>query len=159
MVFFDTFSIFRQHSKAWSCTLIQWQIFLIDKEIQKESDAKSYMANDLLWLNICAFPHILGNLPHKWLCNRSHLNFLIYKKNFIFFIISVHYKQFSITRFFSWSFAYKRLIFSPAHSNIYSVQTTTTQVRRRSKSSSSSSSSSDDEKTRDALNSSFTSWN
>ncbi len=28
-------------------------------------------------------------LPHIWLCTRSHLNFLIYEKNFVFFFISV----------------------------------------------------------------------
>jgi hypothetical protein len=35
-------------------------------EIQKGAVAKSYMTNGLLnpqtWLNICAFPHILGSL-------------------------------------------------------------------------------------------------
>jgi hypothetical protein len=39
--------------------------------------------------NICAFPYILGALPQIWLCTRSHLNFLIYEENFVFFFISV----------------------------------------------------------------------
>ncbi len=40
--------------------------------------------------NICAFPRILGSPSSYtvWLCNRSHLNFLIYEENFIFFFIS-----------------------------------------------------------------------
>ncbi len=42
-----------------------------------------------------AFPHILGTpsgLPHIWLCTQSHLNFLIYEENFVFFL-SVHFHQ------------------------------------------------------------------
>jgi hypothetical protein len=38
---------------------------------------------------ICAFPDILGSpSPHIGLCNRSHLNFLIYEENFDFLFIS-----------------------------------------------------------------------
>jgi hypothetical protein len=39
------------------------KIFLIHEEIQNGAVAKSYMTNGLLilWLNICAFPHILGS--------------------------------------------------------------------------------------------------
>jgi hypothetical protein len=40
------------------------KIFLIYKDIQKGAVAKSYMTNGLLihiWLNICAFPYILGS--------------------------------------------------------------------------------------------------
>ncbi len=40
------------------------KIFLIYKEIQNGTVEKSYMTNSLLigiWLNICAFPHILGS--------------------------------------------------------------------------------------------------
>ena len=46
--------------------------------------AKSYMTNDLLIYgdNICAFPHTLGSPS-------SHLNFLVYEENFVFFFISV----------------------------------------------------------------------
>jgi hypothetical protein len=50
------------------------------------------MTNGLLihiWGNICAFPHVLGSLPHIWLCNWTTLNFLIYVENFILFFISV----------------------------------------------------------------------
>ncbi len=32
------------------------------RKIQKGSVEKLYVTNGLLWLNICAFPHILGNL-------------------------------------------------------------------------------------------------
>jgi hypothetical protein len=51
--------------------------FLVYKEIQKGVVAKSYMTN---------------GLPHIRLCNRSHLNFLIYEENFLFFFISVQCK-------------------------------------------------------------------
>ncbi len=38
------------------------KIFLIYKEIQKGSVAKSSMTNGfLIWLNICAFPQVLGS--------------------------------------------------------------------------------------------------
>jgi hypothetical protein len=63
---------------------------LIKKEdkIQKRAVAKSYMTNSLLiWLNICAFPHILGSSSSD--SNRSHLNFLIDEENVIFFFIIV----------------------------------------------------------------------
>ena len=45
----------------------------------------------LIWLNICAFPHILGS-PSSYMTlqlNCSTLNFFIYEENFIFFFISV----------------------------------------------------------------------
>jgi hypothetical protein len=46
------------------------KIFLIYKEIQKGSGAKSYMTKGLpsphIRLNICAFPHILGNYIRKF---------------------------------------------------------------------------------------------
>jgi hypothetical protein len=45
------------------------KIFLIFKEIQKGAVAKSYMANGLLILNICAFPYIFG----------GKFNFLFYQ--------------------------------------------------------------------------------
>jgi hypothetical protein len=56
--------------------------------------AKSYMTNGLLsphiWLNICAFSHIVGS-PSSFMTMqpRSHLNFLFYEENFFFFFISV----------------------------------------------------------------------
>jgi hypothetical protein len=34
-------------------------------------------------INICAFPHILEDLPHIWLFTRSQLNFLIYEDIFV----------------------------------------------------------------------------
>ncbi len=60
------------------------------KEIQNGAVAKSRPPHT--WLNICAFPHILGSPsnPHIWLCNCSILNFPIYEENFIFFFITVH---------------------------------------------------------------------
>ncbi len=64
------------------------KIFLIYKEIQKGSVAKSSRPPHI-WLNICVVRHILGSLPQFWLCNRSHLNFLICEENFVFFFISV----------------------------------------------------------------------
>ncbi len=59
-------------------------IFFIYKDIYKRSVAKSYMTNGLfkslhICLNIWAFPRILGS--------RSHLNFLTYEENFLFFFI------------------------------------------------------------------------
>ncbi len=46
--------------------------------------AKSYMTNGLIKFGgeIWAYPHI-------WLCIRSHLSFLIYEENLVFFFISV----------------------------------------------------------------------
>ncbi len=43
------------------------------------------------WLNICAFPHILGN-PSSYMTLQPlpNLSSLIYEENFIFFFISVH---------------------------------------------------------------------
>ncbi len=68
------------------------------RKFRRERVAKSYMTNSLLiciWLNICAFPHILEALPHFWLCNRSHLNFLIFEENFLSFL--------SVRRRWSWT--------------------------------------------------------
>jgi hypothetical protein len=54
---------------------------LIYKEIQKGAVAKSYMTKYL------RIHHIFrGSSSHIWLCNRSHLNFLIYEDNFILFL-------------------------------------------------------------------------
>ncbi len=41
-----------------------------------------------IWLNICAFPHILGS-PSLYMYNRSHLHFLIFEENLAFFFIIV----------------------------------------------------------------------
>ncbi len=81
-------------SNAWvESTLIKKEnkIFTIYKEIQKGVVAYMPYDNGLLiyvWLNICAFPQILGS-PRR--CNRSHLNFLMHEENCLFFFISVEY--------------------------------------------------------------------
>ncbi len=49
----------------------------------------TYLFMYSIWLNICAFPYILGSPSSLWLCNRSQLNFLIYEEDFLFFFISV----------------------------------------------------------------------
>ncbi len=70
------------------------QIFLIYKEFQNGSVAKSYMTNGILysiWGNICAFPHILGSPSSYMYCmtlQLLHSEFLIYEENLIFFFIS-----------------------------------------------------------------------
>ncbi len=64
------------------------QIFFIYKDIQNGAVAKSYMANGLIWGNICAFSHILGSpssymtlqllhseFPHIW----GNFDFLFYQ--------------------------------------------------------------------------------
>jgi hypothetical protein len=53
----------------------------IYKEIQMGSGAKSYMRK--------GFPIYEEAVSHVWLCIRSHLDFLIYEKKFLFFFISV----------------------------------------------------------------------
>ncbi len=56
---------------------------------------KSYMSNGLLnphiWLNICAFPYILGS-PSSYLTLQllySEFPYTVYEENLIFFFISV----------------------------------------------------------------------
>ncbi len=75
------------------------QIFLIYKEIQKGSIAKSYIYDyrpsyTCMWLNICAIPHILGSSSSYMTTYMQlippHLNFLIYEENFDFFFISAY---------------------------------------------------------------------
>ncbi len=66
------------------------EIFLIYMEIQKGSGAKSYMTNGLLIYGE-KFAHFFiywEALPHIWICTRSHLNFLTYEKNLVFFFSS-----------------------------------------------------------------------
>ncbi len=60
------------------------KIFLIFKENQSNIwlTASSYITKFL------RIPSSGSPLPHIWLCNHSHLNFLIYKENFILFFIS-----------------------------------------------------------------------
>jgi hypothetical protein len=66
------------------------RIFLIHKKIQSGAVAKSYMTNGLLiWGNICAFPHILGN-PSSYMILQllhSEIPYTVYEENFLFFFI------------------------------------------------------------------------
>jgi hypothetical protein len=65
--------------------------FLIYKEIQIGSVAMSYMRKGFL-IHEEMLKHLTINeeaVSHIWLCNRSLLNFLIYKENLIFYFISV----------------------------------------------------------------------
>jgi len=64
------------------------KIFLIYKEIQKGSVAKSYMtitASSYIWLNICALPHILGSPSFV----TDPIRISLHVENFVFFSISV----------------------------------------------------------------------
>ncbi len=63
----------------------------MSKEIQMGAVAKSYMRRDfLIYEEIRKYLVIYEDaVGHIWLCNRSHLNFLIYEENFLFFFISV----------------------------------------------------------------------
>ncbi len=69
------------------------EIFLIHKEIQMGSVAKSYMRKGfLIYEEMRKYITIYEEgISHRWLCNRSLLSFLIYDENFIFFFISVWY--------------------------------------------------------------------
>jgi hypothetical protein len=83
---------------CWDC-LINYtdkkgkKIFLIYKENQMGSVAKSYMRKGFLiyeeWRKYLTIYE--EAVSHLGLCNRSHLNFLIYEQNFSFFFISVGY--------------------------------------------------------------------
>jgi hypothetical protein len=71
---------------------LHWEkeIFLIYKEIQLGSVAKSYMRKGFL---ICEEMHkylvmLEEAVSHVWLCNCCILNFLIFEENLIFFLIS-----------------------------------------------------------------------
>ncbi len=61
------------------------------KEIQMGLVAKSYMRRRfLLYKEMRKYLVIYEKaVSQMWLCNRFHLNFLIYEKNFLFFSISV----------------------------------------------------------------------
>ncbi len=75
------------------CTRIKKenQIFLIYKEIQSGAVAKSYLRKGFQIYEEMRkyFPIYEEAVSHIWLCNCSTLNFLIHKKNLIFFFISV----------------------------------------------------------------------
>jgi hypothetical protein len=60
-------------------------IFLIYKEIQMESVAKSKMmkGSQIYETNLVIYEDAVS---HVWLCNRSRLNFLIHEENFIYFL-------------------------------------------------------------------------
>ncbi len=65
----------------------KFNFLFIYKEIQTGAVAKSYMTNGLLmtkYLRISSYTYEEA-LPHIWLCNRSHLNFLTYEENLLFF--------------------------------------------------------------------------
>ncbi len=66
-------------------------IFLIYKEIQEGAVAKSCMTNGLPICDLIFALFLIYKkaLPYIWLCNRFHLNFLIYEENFVIFFISV----------------------------------------------------------------------
>ncbi len=51
------------------------------KEIQKDSDAKSY----IYWLPASSFMVEYLAFPHIWSCTRSILNFLLYEEFFSLF--------------------------------------------------------------------------
>jgi hypothetical protein len=64
------------------------KIFLIYKEIQKGSFAKSCMRVMRKWSN-----EDEDAVSHIWLCTRSILNFFIFEENFIFIFNSVLHEQ------------------------------------------------------------------
>ncbi len=72
------------------------KIFLIYKEIQMGSGAKSYMRKGCplanIWENAQIFHHIWGGRESYMTLHPIHLNFLIYEENFSFFFISVLYR-------------------------------------------------------------------
>jgi hypothetical protein len=77
------------------------KIFLIYKEIHI---AKSYtcITNGLficIWLNICAFPHILGTLFLYMTLHGSILNFLIYEGNLFYFLSVPQLIDYILNRF------------------------------------------------------------
>ncbi len=70
------------------------QIFFIYKEIQSGAVAKSYMRKGFLIYEEMRkyFPQNEEAVSHKWLCNCSTLNFIIYEENLNSFFISVAYR-------------------------------------------------------------------
>ncbi len=67
------------------------KIFLMYKTIQMGSVAKSYIRKGLqIYEEMRKYLVIYEEaVSHKWLCNCSRMNFLIYEENFIFFFISM----------------------------------------------------------------------
>ena len=79
-----------KHQNFVSVALIkkEIEIFLIYKEIQMGSVAKSYMRKAYLIYeemrkNLTIFEEAVS---HKWLCNRTLPNFLLNEENFLFFL-------------------------------------------------------------------------
>jgi len=97
----------RQQKKAWHSfnivpSTLNWytkenEIFLIYKKFRRDRLQRHILYIRLtafsLMVKYCigAFPHTLGS-PSSFdfaFCNWSHLNFLIYMENFVFFFISI----------------------------------------------------------------------
>ncbi len=80
-----------KRTRIYCSTLIKKKIKFSSYTVIRNSEgsgAKSYITNDLLVYNENIFVHFLiFYCP----CTRSHLNFLVYKENFVFFFISVAY--------------------------------------------------------------------
>jgi hypothetical protein len=70
-------------------------IFLIYEEIQKGSVAKSYMTK---YFRISSYFFWKPFLIYDFACNHSHLNFLLYEENFVFFFISALFGKLNIHR-------------------------------------------------------------
>ncbi len=74
------------------------KFFLIYKEIQNGAVAKLYMTNKPphIWLNICAFPHILGSPSSYMTLQHLHSKFPYISGKLDFLFISVPPKTFTI---------------------------------------------------------------
>ncbi len=74
-------------------------IFLIHKEILNGAVAKSFMRKGfLIYEEMRKYLLIYEEfVSHIWLCNCSLMNFLLYKENLIFLLISALYLQYSFT--------------------------------------------------------------
>ncbi len=73
---------------VWSC--IKEYYVRVNTSSWNSLIKKKIKFSSYIWLNICAFPHILVKLPHIWLCNRSCLNFLMYCLREIYFYFIPH---------------------------------------------------------------------
>jgi hypothetical protein len=101
--------LYRHVHRAYTRTLIkkEYEVFLICKEFQIRTVAKSYMRKGfVIYEEMRKYLIIYEEaISHIWLCKQSILNFLIYsyKENFLFFFISL-----SRTRNFLASWFYSR---------------------------------------------------
>ncbi len=87
------------------------QIFLMYEEIQNGAGAKSYMTIGLfIYINICAFSHILGS-PSSYITLQllhSEFPYTVYEENFILFFISVRtYRWITVLLKTSWRRVFK----------------------------------------------------